>query len=87
MTETISGSSSKTQKATCSECKRTVYVVALPDGTRVLVDPEIMAVVPLDGGARKITARRSHKERCLQFQLEDERKLAKARLLGRGRRR
>lgn len=78
MTETIAGGSKKTIKHTCGECKRTVYVVTLPDGERVFVDPELITVVPFEGSPKKITARRSHKELCYRYQLDNEKAKAKA---------
>lgn len=84
MTETIASGSKRTIKHTCQECRRTVYVVTLPDGARVYVDPELMTVVPFEGAPRKITARRSHSELCLQYQLKNERDRAKASAAKRG---
>lgn len=79
MSETLAGSSARTRKHTCAKCKRTVYVVVI-DGARVETDPELISVVPFDGAPRKIMARRSHAEMCTRYQIEDEKRAAKAKL-------
>lgn len=84
MTETIASGSKKTIKHTCQECRRTVYVITLEDGTKVFVDPELITVVPYVGAQKKITARRSHSELCLTYQLKAERDRMKATATRRG---
>lgn len=89
MTETIAAGSKRTVKHTCSACRRTVYVITLEDGSTTFADPELITVVPYEtrGGTRKITARRSHAELCLTYQLKNERDKAKAAAAKRGARR
>ncbi len=84
VTETIAGGSKKTIKLTCQECRRTVYVITLDDGSRVFVDPELITVVPFTGAPKKINARRSHSELCLTYQLAAERAKIKAAATKRG---
>lgn len=70
MSTTFAGGSARTQKATCSKCKRTVYVVIV-DGVRVETDPELISVIPFEvHPAKKIMARRSHGEMCMKYQSE-----------------
>jgi hypothetical protein len=58
-------------KSTCSDCKRTVLLVAI-GGQKVAMDPELIAVVPRkrNGEPERMTAHRVHKELCLSYQYE-----------------
>lgn len=69
MSETIGGSYTGTVKQVCRQCNRTVYVVTLSDGTKVLTDPELMSVVQLSAKER-VLARRVHGDLCLRYQSE-----------------
>lgn len=59
------------QKSTCRECNMSIYVVTGEDGTKIVLDTELISVV---AGARptnestKITARRVHGEMCIKYQ-------------------
>jgi hypothetical protein len=62
------GGGGKPTRAVCGNCERTVHVLALPDGTEVRVDPELISVVIVaTNGGTKIGprhARRVHAELC-----------------------
>lgn len=77
-------SNGRTQKSTCRNCKRTVYVVTDPSGARIETDPELINVV-VGLNATKgemVLARRVHGEMCTKYQAEnareEQRRLMKA---------
>lgn len=76
MSTTFAGSSGRSQKATCSKCKRTVHVVVI-DGVKIETDTELITVIPFEEKpARKIMARRSHAEMCVKYQSDAARTAA-----------
>lgn len=60
------------KRAVCNKCNRSVFVVVI-EGDRVMVDAELITVIPFDGEPAKIRARRSHSETCIQNRSRDER--------------
>lgn len=71
------------RKMACRECGRTVSVCKLSDGSQVMVDPELIAVVEYDASPQvTLKARRLHGEVCLQYRLQREREDARRRLRG-----
>lgn len=72
MSETFGGSYKGAIKQTCRECNRTVYLVTLSDGAKVVTDPDLISVVQL-GGKERMQARRIHGEMCLRYKSEAER--------------
>jgi hypothetical protein len=74
---TFAGGSSRSQKATCAKCTRTVHVVVI-DGVKIETDTELITVIPFESRPpAKITARRSHAEMCMKYQIDAERAAAK----------
>lgn len=81
MSDTISTGGKRTQKSTCRKCNRTVYVVAMADGSRHETDPELIAVIQFEKSPAVIVlARRSHAEMCTKYQSDAERVKAQAAL-------
>lgn len=77
MSATFAGSSSRSQKATCPKCKRTVHVVVI-DGVKIETDTELITVIPFEvKPAQKIFARRAHSELCTKYQIDLERHIAR----------
>lgn len=64
-------------KSTCADCKRTV-LIATVGGERLVMDPELIAVVPSSAKAGRVNARRVHGELCMRYQYEADRKARRA---------
>lgn len=61
-----------TTKNTCPNCRRTVHLVKLENGSTLATDTELIAVVER-GEHHRIVAHRVHAEQCDRYKLEDER--------------
>jgi hypothetical protein len=66
-----------TLKLNCPKCGRTVFSVLI-EADRVLVDAEVITVIPYRTNDQKIVARRSHSELCMRYALERDLKAARA---------
>jgi hypothetical protein len=62
----------RSRKATCRNCNRTVILAEI-DGRKVDMDPELINVVPFNGKAIAMLARRVHADMCQRYQIEAER--------------
>lgn len=71
MSDTISPASRRIRKNTCRKCGRTVIVVEI-DGRKVEADPELINVIPFEGPAEFLHARRAHADLCSKYQIEAE---------------
>lgn len=71
MASTMQPPAPKPTKVVCQTCKRTTIVVTVA-GERIAVDPEIISVVPYNGNAESIPARRRHAELCPTYARAEE---------------
>lgn len=79
MSATLSPTGGRSQKSTCRKCNRTVILIPIGAG-RVEVDPEIINAVPFEGAKSIMMSRRVHADMCVKYQLENEKKAARAKM-------